>query len=112
MSNSKNVLLVEGVLISALAGANKSFSLIALCMVLILAISVLKTKFWVMLVTAIFTTIWGYIGFIVGDHFHSLSIELVLATICLSLATGFNMVFLNSNDFIALEKIKGKSRDC
>lgn len=112
MSNSKNVLLVEGVLISAVAGAFRSFSLIALCLALILGISVLKTKFWVMLFTTIFTTIWGLIGFIVGNYFHNLSIELVLATLCLALATAFNMVYLSSNEYIAFEKIKGKSRDC
>lgn len=112
MSNSKNVLLVEGVLISALAGAYRSFSLIALCVALILGISVLKTKFWVMLFTAIFTTSWGLIGFIFGNYFHSLSIELVLATLCLSLATAFNMVYLCSNEYLTFEKIKGKSRDC
>lgn len=112
MSNNKNFLLMEGILISALAGAYKSFSLIALCMALILGITILKTKFWIIVSTAIFTTIWGLIGFIVGNYFHSLSIELVLATICLSLATGFNMVYLNSNEFNTFEKIKGKSRDC
>jgi hypothetical protein len=112
MQNSKNVLLVEGVLISALVGAYKSFSLIALCMLLILGLTVAKTKFWIMLFTTIFTTLWGLIGFFAGNYFHSLSIELVLTTLCLALATGFNMVYLYSNEVTTFDKIRGKSRDC
>jgi hypothetical protein len=112
MSNTKNVLFMEGVLISILASAYRSFIALTLCLILVLGITLLRTKFWIMAFTTLLTIIWGLIGFITGYYFHSLSAELILVTICLSLATGIHMVYLNTDDFIALEKKQGKSRDC
>lgn len=111
-TNTKNVLLIQGVLMSILAGAYKSIAILILCLALIIGITIIKTKFWVITFAAVFTTIWGFIGFEIGYYFNSLGIELILATFFLSLVTGINMVYLSINDYIAPDKLKRSLKDC
>ncbi|MDA8226160.1 MAG: hypothetical protein M0T74_00370 [Desulfitobacterium hafniense] len=113
MPNIKNVILMEGVLISGLIGAYQASLLVfALCVSLMAMIIIVRTKIWILALTTLFTIIWGMVGFEIGYFLHSLNTEIILATICLSLAAAVHMVFLDTNDFQSLKEKQAYRRDC